>query len=132
MRVIAVIDDPRVVEKLLRHLGAWQDPPPRPPPAGVASQRPFGPRFAAKLPRLGNDIPIFVLRIRENRSKTGKNYLSTVRQPFDKTAPYLVRPKNQFSLTRAALSACGRAKSKYMQAWAIRASESAHSELDVS
>jgi len=27
MRVIAVIDDPRVVEKILRHLGAWQDPP---------------------------------------------------------------------------------------------------------
>jgi hypothetical protein len=27
MRVIAVIDDPRVVEKVLRHLGAWHDPP---------------------------------------------------------------------------------------------------------
>jgi hypothetical protein len=27
MRVIAVIDDPRVVEKTLRHLGAWHDPP---------------------------------------------------------------------------------------------------------
>jgi hypothetical protein len=27
MRVIAVIDDPRVVEKILRHLGAWHDPP---------------------------------------------------------------------------------------------------------
>ena len=26
MRVIAVIDDPRVVEKILRHLGAWHDP----------------------------------------------------------------------------------------------------------
>jgi hypothetical protein len=35
MRVIAVIDDPRVVEKILRHLGAWHDPPPRPPPQGV-------------------------------------------------------------------------------------------------
>ena len=33
MRVLAVIDDPRVVEKILRHLGAWNDPPPRPPPA---------------------------------------------------------------------------------------------------
>ncbi len=32
MRVIAVIDDPRVVEKILRHLGAWHDPSPRPPP----------------------------------------------------------------------------------------------------
>ena len=32
MRVIAVVDDPRVVEKILRHLGAWHDPPPRPPP----------------------------------------------------------------------------------------------------
>jgi hypothetical protein len=27
MRVLAVIDDPRVVEKILRHLGAWHDPP---------------------------------------------------------------------------------------------------------
>jgi hypothetical protein len=32
MRVIAVIDDPRVVKKILRHLGAWHDPPARPPP----------------------------------------------------------------------------------------------------
>ena len=35
MRVIAVIDDPRVVEKILRHLGAWHDPPARPPPQGL-------------------------------------------------------------------------------------------------
>ena len=27
MRVIAVIDDPWVVEKILRHLSAWHDPP---------------------------------------------------------------------------------------------------------
>jgi hypothetical protein len=27
MRVIAVIDDPRAVEKSLRHRGAWHDPP---------------------------------------------------------------------------------------------------------
>jgi hypothetical protein len=35
MRVIAVIDDPRIVEKILHHLGAWHDPPPRPPPQGL-------------------------------------------------------------------------------------------------
>ncbi|MEI6784465.1 MAG: hypothetical protein WCQ21_26525 [Verrucomicrobiota bacterium] len=35
MRVLAVIDDPRVVEKILRHLGAWHDPPPRPPLLGT-------------------------------------------------------------------------------------------------
>jgi len=45
MRVIAVIGDPRVVEPILRHLGAWHDPPacpsfgagrpPRPSPQGV-------------------------------------------------------------------------------------------------
>ena len=29
MRVLAVIDDPQVVEKILRHLGAWHDPPSR-------------------------------------------------------------------------------------------------------
>ena len=27
MTVIAVIDDPRVVKKILRHLGVWHDPP---------------------------------------------------------------------------------------------------------
>jgi hypothetical protein len=27
MRVIAIIDDPRITEKILRHLGAWHDPP---------------------------------------------------------------------------------------------------------
>jgi hypothetical protein len=27
MRVIALIHDARVVEKILRHLGAWHDPP---------------------------------------------------------------------------------------------------------
>ncbi len=27
MRVIAAIDDPQAVEKILRHLGAWHDPP---------------------------------------------------------------------------------------------------------
>ena len=26
MRVIAVIDDPRAAEKILRHLSAWHDP----------------------------------------------------------------------------------------------------------
>ncbi len=31
MRVIALIDDARVAEKILRHLGAWHDPPARLP-----------------------------------------------------------------------------------------------------
>jgi hypothetical protein len=35
MRVIAVIDEPRLIEKILRHLGAWHDPPPKPLPQGV-------------------------------------------------------------------------------------------------
>ncbi len=39
MRVIAVIDDPRIVEKILRHLGAWSDPTAhpqaRPPPTNL-------------------------------------------------------------------------------------------------
>jgi hypothetical protein len=51
MRVIAVIDDPRVVEKILRHLGAWQDPPacaeassgrPAPGAAGAYAREPYG------------------------------------------------------------------------------------------
>jgi hypothetical protein len=35
MRVIAVIDDRRVVENILRHLGVWHDPPSRPPPQAL-------------------------------------------------------------------------------------------------
>lgn len=38
MRFIAVIDEPRVVEKILRHLGAWHDPP-----AGLSPTRTIGP-----------------------------------------------------------------------------------------
>lgn len=36
MRVIAVIDQPQVIEKILRHLGLWSGPSkaPRPPPTG--------------------------------------------------------------------------------------------------
>ena len=44
MRVIAVIDEPRVVEKFLRHLGAWHDPPAgRPPPgaSGPSTDEPY-------------------------------------------------------------------------------------------
>jgi hypothetical protein len=33
--VISVIDDPRVTEKILRHLGAWHDPQPRSTPEAV-------------------------------------------------------------------------------------------------
>ena len=40
MRVIAAIDDPRAVEKTLRHLALWHDLPPSPPgPAGVLACR---------------------------------------------------------------------------------------------
>ena len=35
MRVIALIDDPRLVEKILRHLGVWHDPPARTVPSGL-------------------------------------------------------------------------------------------------
>ena len=35
MRVIAVIDDPGVVQKTLRHLRAWHDPPACPPTIGA-------------------------------------------------------------------------------------------------
>jgi len=36
MRVIAVIDEPRLVQKILRHLGAWHDPPARGSPPGAS------------------------------------------------------------------------------------------------
>ena len=43
MRVLAVIDDPRVVEKILRHLGAWHAPPPRPPPPNASGPHTYEP-----------------------------------------------------------------------------------------
>src|SRR5690349_24315214 len=43
MRVLAVIDDPRVVEKILRHVGAWHAPPPRPPPANPSGPHTYEP-----------------------------------------------------------------------------------------
>jgi hypothetical protein len=43
MRVIAAIDDPRVVEKVLRHLGAWHDPPARLPPPRAAGPYTYEP-----------------------------------------------------------------------------------------
>jgi hypothetical protein len=45
MRVIAVIDDPRAVEKILRHLGAWHGPPaclPTPSATGPYTYEPCG------------------------------------------------------------------------------------------
>jgi Putative transposase len=43
MRVIAVLDDPRVVRKILRHLGAWHDPPPKPVPQGAPGPHTYEP-----------------------------------------------------------------------------------------
>jgi hypothetical protein len=53
MRVIAVIDDRRVVEEILRPLGAWHDPPAcrslgagrptRPPPKALPGQYTYEP-----------------------------------------------------------------------------------------
>ena len=43
MRVLAVIDDPRVVEKILRHLGAWHDPPAGRSPPGAAGPYTYEP-----------------------------------------------------------------------------------------
>jgi hypothetical protein len=50
----------------------------------------------------------------QDRPRNGKYYRLTSRHPFVNIAPCLVRPKNQFSLTRAALSTCGSAKSKFL------------------
>lgn len=38
-----MIDDRRVVEKILRHLGAWHDPPPRPPPLEASGSYAYEP-----------------------------------------------------------------------------------------
>ena len=43
MRVLGVIDDPRVVEKILRHLGVWHDPPASPPPPGASGPYTYEP-----------------------------------------------------------------------------------------
>ena len=46
MRVIAIIDDRRIVEKILRHLGVWGGPPlagqGRAPPSGPVTYEPYG------------------------------------------------------------------------------------------
>jgi predicted Zn-dependent peptidase len=82
------IDDPRVIEKILRHLGAWHDSPTRPPPQ-FRTNRPAKGRRQAKLPV---EAPPSLWQCRAT----------------------LGEPKNQFSLTRAALSTGGRAKSKFL------------------
>ncbi len=41
--VIAVVDDPRVMAKILRHLGAGHDPPPRPLPQRVPNPSTYEP-----------------------------------------------------------------------------------------
>ena len=41
MLVIALIGDPRVAEKILRHLGTWHDPSPRPAPNGLRLATPM-------------------------------------------------------------------------------------------
>jgi hypothetical protein len=43
LRVIAVIDAPRVVEKILRHLGAWHDPPAGLSPPGATGPYTYEP-----------------------------------------------------------------------------------------
>jgi hypothetical protein len=43
MRFIAVIDDARVAEQILRHLGAWRESPPRPPPSAVLGSYTYEP-----------------------------------------------------------------------------------------
>jgi len=91
MRVIAVIDDPHVLEKILRHLGLWHDPPARPSPVGHSGPYTHQPcDDVASMP----DSPVDTTAgVCEGRAMLGE-------------------PEKQFSLTRAALSTCGRAKSK--------------------
>ena len=43
MRVIALIDDPRVVENIPRHLGAWHDPPAGLSPPGATGPYTYEP-----------------------------------------------------------------------------------------
>jgi hypothetical protein len=43
MRVIAVIDDPKVTEEILRHLGDWHDPPASLPAPGATGPYTYEP-----------------------------------------------------------------------------------------
>ena len=57
----------------------------------------------------------------QDRQRNGKYYRLNSRHPPANIAPCLVRLKNQFSLTRAALSTCGSAKSNFLSvAWGRR------------
>jgi hypothetical protein len=55
MRVIAAIDDPRVVEKTLRHLALWRDPRPRPPRACQGSRLSAEKGVSRAVPAIGNE-----------------------------------------------------------------------------
>ena len=55
MRVIAAIDDPRVVEKTLRHLALRHDPPAQPPKACRVSRLSAGKGISGAVPAIGNE-----------------------------------------------------------------------------
>jgi hypothetical protein len=85
------IPDKGAQEKTLRHLGAWQDPPAKTP----------SPRAETA----------------QEKSKNSKNSRLTFQHPSVNIAPCLVRPKNQFSLTRVVLSTCGHSKNPIPVSW---------------
>ena len=127
MRVIAVIDDPRVVEKILRHLGAWHDPPACrslragnlvldvghvsgsvPSRAGLPAERLLCPQESVR----PGGVPSWRA---QHRQKTGTNCRSTPQPRWVTIPPWIGMTKNQFSLSRAALSTSWREKANSYQ-----------------
>ncbi len=56
--MMSKICSPKVTEKILRHLGAWHDPPARPPPQGVRGPYTYEPCLDADpVPDYENVLP---------------------------------------------------------------------------
>ena len=64
MRVVALIDGPQAVETILRYLGVWHDPPPKPPLHGLPGFSRVGPEWDSGVaPAIGNEPSLGILPV---------------------------------------------------------------------
>ena len=86
MRVIAAIDDPQLVETILRHLALWHDPPPNPPRAWRGSRLSAGKGISGAVPAIGNEPD----RSRV-RHRTSALNLAVIRRAVVRVAVYWIK-----------------------------------------